>query len=319
MSPKAKQRRLPAEELAAGHLSDDATVAALLEPPRARRTAQLIAIARNTVLATSVGVAAWFGSIVFWHFVAPPANDFVPIARPSADGPRRAPAATVDIQAIIDAHLFGKPAPEAAGPPPETDLALTLKGIIFTEVLPDSRAIIAAQGQSQAAFRLEQTVTSGVTLAEIHKEYVILDRNGNKETLRLESAQKGSTQGARSVSIAADKKFDRRGDYQVAKVLGRVQGRLRTDPGSVMSMMRIMPVESGGDIVGARVFPGAEPGLFQLFQLEPGDVLLSVNDIPLDSTARGLEVMRDLTSATELQLVVKRGDRVLSFAYSVAP
>jgi len=67
------------------------------------------------------------------------------------------------------------------------------------------------------------------------------------------------------------------------------------------------------------VFPGAEPGIFQIFQLEPGDILISVNDIPLDSTSRGLEVMRDLTAATELRLVVKRADQLLSFAYSIAP
>tara|TARA_B100000676_G_scaffold177295_1_gene173984 strand:- start:4766 stop:5719 length:954 start_codon:yes stop_codon:yes gene_type:complete len=317
MGRRPQELKLPPEELAAGFLKDRATVDALLEPPRARRMARLNRLAQNLVLAGSICVACYFGSIIVWHYGAPPPDDFGPVAMSTGMPTAQEPEEVINVQAIIDAHLFGKPA-ENVGPPPETKLALALKGIIFTDVSEDARAIIAAEGQAQAAFRLGQTVTSGVTLADIRREYVILDRAGNKETLRLEANKSKGAKAAAS-SVATDKKFDRRGDYQVAKVLGRVQGRLRTDPGSVMSLMRLMPVESGGDIVGVRVFPGAEPGIFQIFQLEPGDILISVNDIPLDSTSRGLEVMRDLTAATELRLVVKRADQLLSFAYSIAP
>ena len=91
-----------------------------------------------------------------------------------------------------------------------------------------------------------------------------------------------------------------------------------TDPGSVMSVMRIVPVTNAtGDIQGVKVFPGPEPGLFQAFKLQPGDLLTSINGIPLDSPARGLEVLRNLAAAQELELELLRAGKRLAYNLSV--
>ena len=76
MGRRDQELKLPPEELAAGFLKDRATVDALLEPPRARRMARLNRLAQNLVLAGSICVACYFGSIILWHYAAPPPDDF---------------------------------------------------------------------------------------------------------------------------------------------------------------------------------------------------------------------------------------------------
>ena len=307
---------MPAPSVSAETLHDPEQVRRILSAPTNDPSAQLTRYGANLILAVAIVTGAWSAAALTWRIFSPPDVGAVSASLPS---PSLAPTVTrTETAAIIAAELFG-PEPRsavAAKAAPNTALSLVLKGIIFSDEASGARAIISAPNQAQAAFRVGQAVANNVTLKEVHRSYVIINNNGQHERLVLEDGVASSKR--RGASGPPDQSVDHRGDYQMAKVLGRVQTRLRTDPASVMTMMRIMPVESGSDLVGVRIFPGPEPGLFDRFKLEPGDVLTEVNGIPLDSTARGLEVLRNLTGANEIALSLVRGKKRLEMSYSIS-
>jgi general secretion pathway protein C len=102
-----------------------------------------------------------------WALAAPAA-----VAAPSY----AAPAALEAADAARLRGLFGAPraAPAAAGP-------LRLVG-----VASPSRAIFALQGEKPRAARPGEEIVPGTTLREVHRDHVVVERNGALERLGLE-------------------------------------------------------------------------------------------------------------------------------------
>ena len=80
-----------------------------------------------------------------------------------------------------------------------------------------------------------------------------------------------------------------------------------------------MQQKNGENVIGVKVFPGPERGFLELgLRFSLSDLITHVNGIAINSTANGLEALREITAATELDLQVERGRRRLSFSFSVA-
>jgi len=122
-------------------------------------------------LALIAGVAATAAHFT-WVFLAPPAIGASSYATPAA--------ARVDVAGARE--LFGTP-PRARGP-------LRLVGI----VAPDS-AIFALEGGKSRATRAGEAIVPGAILKEVHRDYVLVERNGAAERLGLERASAGRDGG----------------------------------------------------------------------------------------------------------------------------
>jgi len=103
--------------------------------------------------------------------------------------PTRAPE--IDPAQIADAHLFGETAvavaavdPEHA---PETDLPLTLHGVVATDDPRAGYAILGAADQPTHLYRSGAEIedVTGGRLQEVFVDRVVLDMNGKLQTLRL--------------------------------------------------------------------------------------------------------------------------------------
>ena len=282
-------------------------------------------LASTLVSAVLIAVLAWQAAGLTWLTAAPadsgqtapaltPAPPAVPIGDPSA-AQREA-----QLKTIMAAHLFGvaevAEAPQQTEAPPETPLDLRLKGIVYTDVAADARAIIAPPSGPQFAYSNGDTLPGDARIAEIRREYVVLERNGLKETLRLEQHKQQAK--ANGQALTPDRRYDERGNFALAKMLGGFQARLKTDPASALSLLRLVQQKNGENVIGVKVFPGPERGFLERVALQPGDLITHVNGIAINSTANGLEALREITAATELDLQVKRGRRRLSFSFSVA-
>ncbi|MDT8282700.1 MAG: type II secretion system protein N, partial [Gammaproteobacteria bacterium] len=70
---------------------------------------------------------------------------------------------------------------------PETRLNLSLKGVLAATPMKMASAIIA-QGKNgkEDIYGIDDKMPGGVTVKEIYPEYVVLERNGSLETLKLE-------------------------------------------------------------------------------------------------------------------------------------
>jgi general secretion pathway protein C len=241
-----------------------------------------------------------------WRLLpSPPASE--PLTAPVAGAPARDEHG--GLGAVARLHLFGE-APAIAARPvpveaPETRLNLTLRGV-FAAVKPESGAAIIAAGNGDENFyRAGDPVAGGAILREVHPERVILERAGRFETLRL---PEGSRTGMEFAPPEADvpPPVGSEGDHAG---LGDFRERLLQNPQEAFEMVQVSPVMEAGRIKGYRVAPGREPALFRRSGLRPGDVVTSVNGVPLDNPAQLNDVMRQLSAAEALDLTVDRKGR----------
>lgn len=163
--------------------------------PRPQRLLTLGARLLTLALAGLVGWTAWDG---YQRLTAPPPQPRVHApagAGTPAQAPRSAPRRGEEIAAL---HLFGAPetaAPEPALPAPaeapETRLNLELMGVLSSSSREGARAIITASNHPEKHYRVGDRLPAGATIAEIHDDSVLLERNGRYETLRLRRERTG--------------------------------------------------------------------------------------------------------------------------------
>lgn len=250
----------------------------------------------NVALVTLLAMGA---ARLFW-LLAP-----MPSHRSSNWHPQRSPvnvvsAATKSLQPILSAHLFGRPSQAKPAPvqAPETHLKLTLHGVLASTTLQRSRALIEGPGGKEKSYALGDTIEPGVTLTRILPDRVLIKRDGHFETLKLARAPAIAVQTAPPASHATD--------------LAAVRRKLLHQPSKISRFVQMRPVYLHGNLLGWRVFPGSHRNLFRAVGLKPGDLVTSVNGIPLDSPSHGIKAMNALKQASQVTLTVNRGGRTHS-------
>jgi general secretion pathway protein C len=145
---------------------------------------------RLPLVATFLLFIALCASAAYWGMQL-----FKPPLRPVAAPPR---AAQADINPDAAAVLFGARAGKAA-----VASNYQLKGVIFSGNPRDSVAIIGADGKPAQAIRAELDIAPGVTLKEVHREYVLLSEGGATKRVELPEEVKGQISAAITPARAA--------------------------------------------------------------------------------------------------------------------
>jgi type II secretion system protein C len=113
----------------------------------------------------------------------------------AATQPKSKPRNTAVYKHIGNWHLFGMAAKEEnkkvtkAIDAPETNLNLSLLGVLFNPNQEESRAIIEEQGKSHKSYKVGDPLPRNATLYSIEAERVILSRNGRHESLKLKKLE----------------------------------------------------------------------------------------------------------------------------------
>lgn len=215
---------------------------------------------------------------------------------------------TVDVNAIIAAQLFGRyDAPATAEASllnaPETPLNLILLGLLADDREQYSRALIAVQNGEENAYAIGDDVTRGVTLQAIFPDRVILSRGGRLETLSLDRDKPGASGDFVSAPQASANDAAPAGGQSLAQIRDEV---LR-DPVKASEYVRVQPANVGGQLKGYRIYPGRDRSAFSAAGLRPGDLVTSVNGVQLDDPAKALQLLGELSSAGQVNLVIERG------------
>jgi general secretion pathway protein C len=244
-----------------------------------------------------------------------------PIAAAASAGaaPARAEArSAVDVQGIIDAHLFGIADPaEPAGDPadaPETRLSLVLAGTIAASDPKQGFGIIGESANNAKLYSVGDSVPGGARLNAVYGDRVILERGGQLEALLLPRQYKAGT------GVTAPPPPPPMGVPQSAgsQVVERVKRMIAQDPGSVAEIMRPQPVFANGQQRGYRVYPGRNRAQFARLGLRPGDLVMSVNGTPLDDPQRGMEIFRSIGSSDQVRVTVERNGRPQELVLNMA-
>jgi len=281
---------------------------------------------------------------VTWDLM--PENPFVPPPETSAGSLSGTSAITASstmtsYSKITGFHLFGTAENEAAKPAvvaptlssedaPDTQLRLTLKGVVASSDMMEAWAIVADRTGNEDGYGIGGALPGGATLKEIYSDRIILLYNGRLETLRLPKVElKGST----NVSAISNNRGSntRRSTRRTSAITGSVnrlssqatqtlrdyKDKLLNDPQSVMNSVRAEPYRQGGKLKGYRIFPGKDKQLFGQIGLEPGDIVTSVNGIELDSPLKGLEIMQQLSDTSNVSVNVLRNGVSQTFESSL--
>lgn len=216
-----------------------------------------------------------------------------------APAPATAERKGIDVQAIATAHLFGAPqadqaAPEDAQP---TQMNLVLTGVFAANDPTKGLAMIGESAQSSKVYVVGATVRPGTRLHSVYIDRVILDRNGQLETLSL---PRPSTAGIITRSAAAPRPAN---NGQFADNLRRIA---ETNPTAFAEVVRPQPVFANGVQRGYRVYPGRNRQQFAKLGLQPGDLVLSINGTPLDDPQRGMEIFNTIGTSDRVNVTVER-------------
>ncbi|TJY61133.1 type II secretion system protein GspC [Sinimarinibacterium sp. CAU 1509] len=217
-----------------------------------------------------------------------------------------AKTSTTDLSALIDRNLFGAyQAPEQAiakaENAPDTRLSLTLMGVVADASPEQSRALIASSNGEEKSFSIGDDVTSGVKLENIYADRVLLSRQGQFETLRLD---KNAPSRAPAPTSGPDTSSP---DASTTAMLSDIRTQILADPTKASNYLRVQPSNVNGQLKGYRIYPGREREAFKQLGLRPGDLVTSVNGVQLDDPQKALQLLGDLSQAGSVSLTIERG------------
>lgn len=248
-----------------------------------------------------------------WQVLAPDVRPAVTIEIPAVDPAPAAPVAQASpLAQVAEIPLFGVLGVGAAPEPvvaPDTRLRLRLVGLVAGDTPDQGKAIIAESGSPERLYGIGDPVGGGqARLHQIHPDRVILEHAGTYETLRLPRAD-GTTAGAPGTAPT-------RTAPAAAAPTSAEEPRIQRsdwlqDPERLLQTVRARPVIQGGMLHGLEVHPTRNARQFQQAGLRPGDVITSVNGVPLSAIDDTDRLFQDLSGQVRVDIVVERDGQPL--------
>ena len=230
-------------------------------------------------------------------------------------------------QKLQEQHLFGqvvkeeikvKPKEEVSDAP-KTKLNLTLVGVVAATDSSYSSAIIVYKNEQDSYFTDSIIEGTKAKVAKIYQDRVLLDVNGELQTLMLdgvETLEKKQQEHESATSAPSPKISNNRGKSEV-KTISIDREALLKDPGKITDYIQISPVREDNEIKGYRVSPGKDKTLFEEAGLQSGDLAVEVNGVDLTDMQEALGLMKMLPTMSEITLTVEREGQLHEIYFTV--
>ena len=200
---------------------------------------------------------------------------------------------------------------------PQTHLDLKLHGIYYSSNRHTSLAMISDSLGKTNLYHTNETLPNGVILHEIHEKHVTLSKNGQIEILNLLDSKKPALITTTLNAAKNVQNFSNTDELSPEQLLGHYQHQLQTNPNRLMKLIQISPINQGGNLVGYQINPGEDTNLLNRFNLQPGDILTSINGIKLNNPINSLTAIQQLANAAQINLEFLRNKQSLSLAFNV--
>jgi len=277
----------------------------------------------------SVPFALFLGLLMLAGYLAARLTwELAGVTAPSAAGlsekrpyPRRQATKSSLGDLIASAHLYGSAKGLATSSAlmnaPETNLNLTLVGVAAGAKI-DSRAIIASGSSGiEKTYSIGATLPDGTQIRTILPDRVILSHNGRFEALRLPVTGTSilathmnfgnpPPQKSAGLPFAHRQRFQRGIGPPPPPRPSILRHQFRKNPGEASRYIRFRRYVNQGKVRGYRIYPGADPILFQRAGLRPGDIVTAIDGIKLDSpvgAAQALSRLRKPGEAIHLKIL----------------
>jgi general secretion pathway protein C len=229
----------------------------------------------TSLKAVILAVLAVLAAQLAWTIVTPvgPFGDW----RPAAPRTLSAEAQSA-VLAAVDPFFRSGTAPQAgAASPVDLQLFGTRLG---SDGVPGSAILGQPEGE-QRSYVVGEEVASGVKLAAVHFDHVVVERGGVRQSLSMPDAEGGTASSAAPSGA------------------------------SIADAFEFKPRMSGTAVTGAIVSPGRNKVPFAASGLRQGDVIVAVNGARITSPIDIQQLHAGLAPGARLILTVERGAQTL--------
>ena len=228
---------------------------------------------------------------------------------------------------ILASGLFGKAAQGELSPIVNTQAAsqaapttapvdLLLLGTVVGSFRETFALVRHTTKQEERVFRLGETVFDAGRLVQVTREQAYISINGKKVELLTPmtppstSGQAGQPAGHPGTGVVATGS----GSYVIDQ---RALNAALDNIGQAMSDARLLPSQKDGRVEGFRASEVKPGGVFAMIGIRNGDVLLRLNDFPIDSPDKALQSFIALKGQSRLKLDMIRDGRPATFNYDI--
>jgi len=246
-------------------------------------------------------------SILFWQFF-PVTNTEIElpgeIVRNDNAGARKK-GALEQSQIIARAYLFGKPRVEALPvieeeQAPETRLNYKLRGIYYSKVGRLSSVIVEIKANDSKQFRLDDELADNISIAEIKRDYILINRYGKIERLNLVKSTSTGKTSLFNTSLG--------GSNATAStaLLRSYKKRYVSNPMALAKRFQAIPVQKNGKNIGFKLKALRGESLLKRLNFQDSDVFIKINGIGLDKPFQALDALKSLTTANSVSVTILR-------------
>lgn len=265
---------------------------------------------------------------LFWLVFPAPIIPAATVAILTSSAPTDSNNPSVNITQLKSLTVFGKVEVAKQEQPAvieskavDTHLNLILVGVMEGSDESSSRAIIAS-GDKQDVYAINAALPVGnnVTLSKVMNDRVIINNNGQYESLWLYQndpnappisqasampqamvPQQPMPSGRPGPSPEMQSPQDRASEPVTAEVSRNLADVV------AMSIYR-----ENGQVVGYKIRPGRDAEKFKSFGLQTDDIVTAINGMPLTNPAKIMEVYKNMGNTTSASLEIKRGGSVIT-------
>jgi type II secretory pathway component PulC len=233
-----------------------------------------------------VAICAECGNILRQLTAPWPQLAAIPAARRITNRQPRAHDA-FDIQALIDAHLFGVADPERGSAVAETKEPLYLRGTLATDEPGEGMAIVGSSDTSSTLYHVGSDMPGGLQLRQVFADHIIMSRGAALEGLYLPGpATAGDRAGGAPPHAAAES----------ALVSG----------GDIVREINLRAAPRGSR--GLRVY-GTNTAALAGLGLAPGDIVHEINGVSMDepnAASGSIDIAQILSQGESMSMIVER-------------
>ncbi|HXC94038.1 MAG TPA: type II secretion system protein GspC [Geobacteraceae bacterium] len=231
---------------------------------------------------------------------------------------------------ILSKGLFGKAtqgsltpiAPKSAG---KTEAAgfnisdFTLLGTVQGSPRESFALILKNSSKEERVFRMGDTVFNTGPLALVRKDYIEIQTGATRTKLATPATASLSTPAAPAAPGAAPAggalaSQTSSGNFVIDQ---RALNASLDNIGQAMTDARLLPSIKDGKVEGFRASEVKPQGIFGTIGIKNGDILLRMNDFPIDSPEKAIQSFATLKGQSRIKLDLIRDGQPTTFNYDI--
>jgi len=173
--------------------------------------------------------------------------------------------------------------------------------------------------KEERVFRLGDSVFNAGTLVTVKKEYIEVQNGATRTKIMTptSSAAAAETTPSAPTDAAAGNTLASQtgaGSYIIDQ---RLLNASLDNIGQAMTDARLLPSMKDGKVEGFRVSEVKPKGIFGTIGIKNGDVLLRMNDFPIDSPEKAIQSFASLKGQSRIRLDLVRDGQPTTFNYDI--